>query len=106
MSIPTLKRMDEQGVLAAPDECEVCQEEYVFGGWDIVHGHAYCGHCGSLYNIAEIKGREAPKLLIKDEYVEPMREFYEEQQESTMAEREMWLDWLYDNYPELAEREA
>ena len=101
MSLRSLQRMDEAGVLVTPDECAGCKEEFVFGGWHIVHGLAHCANCGSIYNIKDGEDRD-PGLAMSDGWLEAVQEFYEEHGERSDRSRK-FESFVKEHYPELIE---
>lgn len=97
-----LKKYKKAGVLAMPDRCVGCENEFSFGNWRFRHGDAACAHCGMTYHILEYEDddKTAPRCVTADEWVEAISDFYEEHSER-WDQSDEWEQWAKLNYPEL-----
>jgi hypothetical protein len=61
--------------------CEVCGEDFEFR-WCDCHGIAACLTCGAPYRLLHYDGDERvekpPELLLKDGWLEPMQQYWED----------------------------
>ena len=104
MSIGTLSRLSENGVLAMPSDCECCGGVFEFGGWRLIHGVASCSRCGAPYLIVDYPETDesGPKLKLTEGWKDAVSEFYDEF--GTRSDRDGRFEpWLETHYPELLE---
>lgn len=62
-----------------PEECAICGD-FQFDYWGITHGRGYCT-CGATYQLKPLGDDDwddVPELMIKEEYVDELKEYYEE----------------------------
>lgn len=105
MSGMSLSRLENRGALDMPDECEIHQGEFTFGGWHLHHGWAHCGVCGATYCIVDYDGDEqydGAELQLKDKFVEAMQDFYDEHEVRFDENPDLFDEFINENYPELA----
>lgn len=91
-----------------PEVCEICERDFEKGNFSTKHGRVRCRFCGALYQVSPYmvtkEGGDAPVLLMKEEYVEPTKEFYDEHGVRYDRHRPLWKDYLEENYAKLEEK--
>lgn len=91
-------------VAKIPDECAVCETDFEFGGWHMMHGQTHCGHCGSTYQIRPLSSEtwdDVPYHSVKEAYIEPIRDFHEQTGKSIRTDATDFDAYLAEHYPDL-----
>jgi len=78
-----------------PDTCAICEEEFEFGGWTMIHGETECKKCGTPYQIKPLNDEDwddVPRHKIEERYVEPVKKCYKD-----TGTIKTFDDWIEDN---------
>lgn len=64
-----------------PDECPVCEQEFEWGGWGVIHGRCVCRECGlglQARPLSDEDWDDVPRFVAGEDDLEMLKEYYHE----------------------------